>query len=182
MHGFSLPDSVKPLQVRYADARKPSQQQTTQVSNEIKLFVGNLPLTSTQEMLAGLFAPYGNMIEAFLFPRGSATGKCGFVRYSTPVSAQAAINALNGQSLDGVTSLVVREADASKRQAAVTMQMANPLAAFAALRPAEASSQLSQLTQLSQQLGSLIRNLTGGQAPGPMKTQWPQMATGFKPY
>eukprot|EP00906_Rhabdomonas_costata_P032179 RCo045348 len=70
MHGCSLPESTKPLQVRYADPRKPGQSPLSTAAAaaaavlsaataasaggtppEVKLFVGNLPLTTTKEIL-----------------------------------------------------------------------------------------------------------------------------------
>eukprot|EP00906_Rhabdomonas_costata_P032180 RCo045349 len=135
MHGCSLPESTKPLQVRYADPRKPGQSPLSTAAAaaaavlsaataasaggtppEVKLFVGNLPLTTTKEILTALFAPYGALVEAFVFPRGSPTGKCGFVRFTSAAAAQGAMAALNGISLDGTSNLVVRLADSEKRK------------------------------------------------------------------
>jgi RNA recognition motif-containing protein len=186
MHGLNLPGSVIPLQVRYADSKKqvpgaPQAMQLPQYAQyaqslvpptEVKLFVGNLPLSATKELLASLFQPYGGMIEAFLFARGSTTGKCGFVRYNNADSAHLAITSLNGQSLDGVTNLVVRVADTEKRNKANTT---TPLV------PSAGPQQVAQLQQLSQQIGALIQNIQSS-TTGPTRNQWPQAAPGFKPY
>ncbi len=68
-----------------------------------KLFVGNLSFNATQTSLQDTFAACGTVVEANLMtdretgrPRGF-----GFVTMSTPEEAQAAIDTLNGKSLDG---------------------------------------------------------------------------------
>jgi cold-inducible RNA-binding protein len=68
-----------------------------------KLFVGNLSFNTTENDLHDMFAAHGSVIEANLMtdrmtgrPRGFA-----FVTMSTPEEAEAAINALNGKSVDG---------------------------------------------------------------------------------
>ena len=68
-----------------------------------KLFVGNLSFNTTENDLQDTFAAHGNVLEANLMmdrmsgrPRGF-----GFVTMSTPEEAQAAIEALNGKSIDG---------------------------------------------------------------------------------
>jgi cold-inducible RNA-binding protein len=68
-----------------------------------KLFVGNLSFNTTENDLHDAFAAHGTVLEANLMmdrmsgrPRGF-----GFVTMSTPEEAQAAIDALNGASIDG---------------------------------------------------------------------------------
>ena len=68
-----------------------------------KLFVGNLSFNMTENDLQDRFAAHGTVLEANLMmdrvsgrPRGF-----GFVTMSTPEEAQAAITALNGESIDG---------------------------------------------------------------------------------
>jgi cold-inducible RNA-binding protein len=68
-----------------------------------KLFVGNLSFNTTENDLQDMFASHGTVLEANLMmdrmsgrPRGF-----GFVTMSTPEEAQAAIDALNGASVDG---------------------------------------------------------------------------------
>jgi RNA recognition motif-containing protein len=68
-----------------------------------KLFVGNLSFNTTENDLQDKFAAHGTVVEANLMmdresgrPRGF-----GFVTMSTPEEAQAAIDALNGASVDG---------------------------------------------------------------------------------
>src|SRR5436190_8481340 len=76
-----------------------------------KLFVGNLSFNTTENDLQDAFAAHGTVVEANLMvdrvsgrPRGF-----GFVTMSTAEEAQAAINALNGASVDG-RNLTVNEA------------------------------------------------------------------------
>jgi len=73
------------------------------MSNNNKLFVGNLSFNTTENDLQDAFAAHGTVLEANLMtdrmsgrPRGF-----GFVTMSTPEEAQAAIDALNGKEIDG---------------------------------------------------------------------------------
>ena len=73
------------------------------MSNGNKLFVGNLSFNTTENDLQDTFAAHGTVVEANLMmdresgrPRGF-----GFVTMSTAEEAQKAIEALNGQSIDG---------------------------------------------------------------------------------
>ncbi|MEK7780940.1 MAG: RNA-binding protein [Verrucomicrobiota bacterium] len=68
-----------------------------------KLFVGNLSFNTTENELSDTFAAHGTVVEANLMmdrmsgrPRGF-----GFVTMSSAEEAQKAIDALNGQQLDG---------------------------------------------------------------------------------
>lgn len=76
-----------------------------------KLYVGNLSYDTTETTLSDAFAAHGEVVEAVLVmdresgrPRGF-----GFVTMSSPEEAQKAIEALNGQNLDG-RDLTVNEA------------------------------------------------------------------------
>jgi cold-inducible RNA-binding protein len=68
-----------------------------------KIFVGNLSFNVTENDLQDMFAAHGSVVEANLMtdrmtgrPRGF-----GFVTMSTEQEAEAAINALNGKTVDG---------------------------------------------------------------------------------
>ena len=68
-----------------------------------KLFVGNLSFNTTENSLQDTFAAHGTVREVALMmdretgrPRGF-----GFVTMDTQEEAEAAINALNGQDVDG---------------------------------------------------------------------------------
>jgi cold-inducible RNA-binding protein len=76
-----------------------------------KLFVGNLSFNATENQLQDMFAAHGNVIEVDLImdkftgrPRGFA-----FVTMENKEGADAAIQAINGKSIDG-RALTVNEA------------------------------------------------------------------------
>ena len=72
------------------------------------LYVGNLPWSATEDEVRSLFANHGNVSSVKLVSdreTGRARG-FGFVEMSTDTEAQAAIQGLNGQSVDG-RSIVV---------------------------------------------------------------------------
>jgi len=76
-----------------------------------KLFVGNISFNTTENDLQDAFAAHGTVVEANLMT-DRATGRprgFGFVTMGTPEEAQAAINGLNGASVDG-RALTVSEA------------------------------------------------------------------------
>jgi len=67
-----------------------------------KIFVGNLPFTTTSEELKEVFTAYGEVITAKVVTdriSGRSRG-FGFVEME-PAAADAAINALNGKDLGG---------------------------------------------------------------------------------
>jgi len=73
------------------------------MSNINKLFVGNLSFNTTENDLQDMFAAHGTVLETNLMmdretgrPRGF-----GFITMSGPEEAEAAIQALNGKSIDG---------------------------------------------------------------------------------
>lgn len=77
----------------------------------MKLYVGNLPFSTTENDLRELFEQHGEVSSATLVmdretgrPRGF-----GFVEFTNDDDARAAINALSGHSLDG-RDLTVNEA------------------------------------------------------------------------
>ncbi len=76
-----------------------------------RLFVGNLPFTSTQEQLAEIFAAAGTVSSATVIT-DRATGRSrgfGFVEMSTPEEATKAVADLNGHEIDG-RQIVVSQA------------------------------------------------------------------------
>ena len=76
-----------------------------------RLFVGNLSFNTTKDQLQEMFAAHGNVIEADVVMdkfSGRSRGFA-FVTMETKEAADAAIKALNGQSLDG-RALTVNEA------------------------------------------------------------------------
>ncbi len=76
-----------------------------------KLYVGNLPFTTTNESLAEIFSPFGNVTSSkIVTDRDTGRSKgFGFVEMSNGDEAQAAIEKLNGADFGG-RSLTVNEA------------------------------------------------------------------------
>lgn len=77
----------------------------------VKLYVGNLPYSTTDDDLKGMFADHGT-VESAVVINDRDTGRSkgfGFVELSTPEEAKAAIEALNGKDFGG-RNLVVNEA------------------------------------------------------------------------
>jgi cold-inducible RNA-binding protein len=77
----------------------------------VKLYVGNLPYTTTDEDLRELFSPHGTVTStAVISDRETGRSKgFGFVELETAEQAKAAIDALNGKDFGG-RNLVVNEA------------------------------------------------------------------------
>lgn len=86
------------------DNQIPNQtQQGQQQADPKKLFVGNLPFSTTEAELQDLFAQYGNIVSVKLIT-DRMTGRSkgiAFVEYSTEEEATAAIEALNNFELNG---------------------------------------------------------------------------------
>lgn len=76
-----------------------------------KLYVGNLAYTVRDESLQTAFAPFGTVTSAkVMMDRETGRSKgFGFVEMSSSAEAQAAMNAMNGQSIEG-RAVVVNEA------------------------------------------------------------------------
>lgn len=68
-----------------------------------KIYVGNLPYSVTDSTLQGNFAAYGSVSSAkVMMDRDTGQSKgFGFVEMSSAEGAQAAIEALNGMSVEG---------------------------------------------------------------------------------
>lgn len=77
----------------------------------VKLYVGNLPYSTTDEDLREMFAEYGTVESASVITdRDTGRSKgFGFVELEDDAQAKAAIEALNGKDLNG-RALVVNEA------------------------------------------------------------------------
>ena len=76
-----------------------------------KLYVGNLAYSLTDDSLRQHFAEFGGVTSAkVMMDRDTGRSKgFGFVEMGSDPEAQAAINAMNGQALDG-RAIVVNEA------------------------------------------------------------------------
>jgi nucleolin len=68
-----------------------------------KLFVGNLDFNTMEQQLRETFAEFGNLVSVTIIT-DRMTGRSrgfGFVEYETAEDAQKAIDAMDGQTLDG---------------------------------------------------------------------------------
>lgn len=76
-----------------------------------KLFVGNLPYSTTNEALAEMFASFGEVASAtVIMDRETNRSKgFGFVEFNDDAAADAAIEAMNGKD-EGGRPLTVNEA------------------------------------------------------------------------
>lgn len=76
-----------------------------------KLYVGNLAYSVSSDQLRDMFAAHGNVESAqIITDRDTGRSKgFGFVEMSSNEEAQTAINAMNGQQMDG-RALTVNEA------------------------------------------------------------------------
>ena len=75
-----------------------------------KLHIGNMPRTSTNRDIEGLFRPFG-LVSSFVFTKDSVTGLntgCGIIEMDSDVDAQSAINRLNFSQFGGCTIGVSR--------------------------------------------------------------------------
>lgn len=68
-----------------------------------KLYVGNLPYSATSDSLQQVFSQYGVVVNAtVIMDRMTNRSKgFGFVEFETEEAAQKAVDAMNGQELDG---------------------------------------------------------------------------------
>ncbi len=70
------------------------------------LYVGNLPLTLTEQALEELFGSDGRTVESVTIRKRAKTGKSrgfGFVKMASEEDAERAVAALHGIELDGRT-------------------------------------------------------------------------------
>jgi RNA recognition motif-containing protein len=77
----------------------------------MRLYVGNLAYSTTEDTLRSEFGKFGNVTSALVvIDRVSGRSRgFGFVEFSTPEEGTQAINGMNGTSLDG-REIVVNEA------------------------------------------------------------------------
>lgn len=77
----------------------------------MKLYVGNLPYTLTEDKVTETFGQYGHVVQVTLI-NDRMTGKprgFGFVEMGSKEEGKAAIQALNGKEIEG-RALTVNEA------------------------------------------------------------------------
>ncbi len=83
----------------------------------MKLYVGNLPFSATEQDLRALFAAYGepSRVTVVVDRMSGRSRGFGFVEYDEAGAGQAAIAGLNGKEFGG-RALVVNEARPSGRE------------------------------------------------------------------
>ena len=75
-----------------------------------KLHIGNMPRTSTNDEIAGLFRPF-DLVSSVVFMKDTTPGLntgCGTVEIDSDIDAQTAINRLNFSQFGGRTIGVSR--------------------------------------------------------------------------
>ncbi|XP_066901170.1 CUGBP Elav-like family member 4 isoform X2 [Halyomorpha halys] len=170
----------RPIQVKPADNEN---------RGDRKLFAGMLSKQQTEEDVRQLFAPFGTIEECTILrgPDGASKG-CAFVKFSSHLEAQAAINSLHGsQTMPGASSsLVVKFADTEKerqlrrmQQMAGNMSLLNPFVfnqfgtygAYAQLDVLQEMQQAAILaaqgTYINPMAALATHTLNGGGTPGP---------------
>jgi CUG-BP- and ETR3-like factor len=127
------PSDEKPILVRFADNSgaaplggpptglggaipppppRPAGTSAAPVGAEPKLFVGNLPASTSEADLRMIFQTYGNVEDVHLMHPSAKTGqRCAFVRYGTPDECQAAIDGLASYQIMPGNNILVRFAD-----------------------------------------------------------------------
>jgi cold-inducible RNA-binding protein len=71
------------------------------MSDEGKLFVGGLSFDTTEESLEKAFSKYGTIAKVDVIRDRETKSIFGFVTFENPDEAKDALDALNGQILDG---------------------------------------------------------------------------------
>lgn len=110
----AMPPSTALMQVQFAHGE---QIEGGGLTEQYKLFVGQLPKEATESEVHKLFGAFGALTEVCLLrhPDGNSKG-CGFVKYSSKDAAVRAIAALGGQRpLEGATSPLNIEFAETKR-------------------------------------------------------------------
>jgi RNA recognition motif-containing protein len=120
-----------------------------------KLYVGNLSYDTTESDLEKLFASHGD-VRAARVVADRDTGRSkgfGFVEMSSDMEAQLALEALNGQEIDG-KSLTVHEAKREETDAqALSIEPVQLLINPGAATPHEIGELLAEFSKLYRMLG-----------------------------
>ena len=73
------------------------------MENKKKLYVGNLPYTTTADELKGAFAEFGDIVDAVIIS-DKRTGRSkgfGFIEFAEEDAAVKAVEAMNGKDFGG---------------------------------------------------------------------------------
>ena len=77
----------------------------------MKLYVGNLPFSATEDEIRAMFDEFGSVVDLHI-PMDRETGRprgFAFVTMSSPEDGRSAIKSLNGREIDG-RAITVNEA------------------------------------------------------------------------
>jgi len=120
---------------------------TTPAVGGTNLYVSGLPPDMDENGMKDLFRKFGNVVSVKLAREARIYKQYGFVHYTSPDEAEAAINAMNNRIIDRDYQLTVKYANSSERawqmreQAATQAAMANnPAAAVVAVAQALAAA------------------------------------------
>eukprot|EP00667_Euglena_gracilis_P002711 EG_transcript_2712 len=81
---------------------------------QVNVYVTGLPLKITPKKFRQLFSPFGSIIATRVVPRRKGFSPVGFVQYTHPAMAHAAVAAMHGTAVEGYTlsaSLAKRDKD-----------------------------------------------------------------------
>ncbi len=84
----------------------------------MKLYVGNLPHSFSEQELTDLFSPYGEIVSCkLILDRETKKSRgFGFVEFKSKEDATKAINELNGKDVGGRTIIVNEARQREKRE------------------------------------------------------------------
>jgi len=96
----------------------------------VKVFVGNLVFTTTDEELKTAFSAAANVLSANVICRGRRSLGYGFVEFANEADAQKAVDALNQKDIGGrpINVEVARARDPAKEEEAKAKRVAKPRA------------------------------------------------------
>eukprot|EP01012_Entosiphon_sulcatum_P025626 TRINITY_DN30973_c0_g1_i1.p1 TRINITY_DN30973_c0_g1~~TRINITY_DN30973_c0_g1_i1.p1 ORF type:complete len:304 (-),score=52.29 TRINITY_DN30973_c0_g1_i1:94-927(-) len=116
------PGSFYPVPLRIGlQGSRASAPPTPAKAHTSSIYVGGIPHEWTEEMLTQLFSPYGNITHLSLHKGNNPIGKVAFIFFSLPSESQAAIQGVNGLTIDGTRYLTVR-ANTSTQKGSTTQQ------------------------------------------------------------
>eukprot|EP01065_Artemidia_motanka_P010401 TRINITY_DN15512_c0_g1_i1.p1 TRINITY_DN15512_c0_g1~~TRINITY_DN15512_c0_g1_i1.p1 ORF type:complete len:559 (+),score=152.09 TRINITY_DN15512_c0_g1_i1:50-1726(+) len=148
----------------------------------VKLFVGQIPYSATEEDVVQLFAPYGDLAEVVLIPdpKGERLHKgAGFVKYWKVESASSAINNLDGADW-GDRTMQVRFADSTERNRRGVQRPSGASAGTgmvaSSVMPPAAAAAAGQQMQAAANLQQVMGMMWQVQALQPLAASNPQMS------
>lgn len=93
------PEKEAPAAVEEEKA-KPAEAAPATTSEEVELFIGNLPFSASEDQISEFFAKFGEVASVKLIQRDGRPSGRGFVKFNSPAAAAKAV-AANGQDFEG---------------------------------------------------------------------------------